>query len=131
MDETNRVVEDLLAQCRRDHDAWINGDPSGYALPDGQRAAGKLWLSGAGDVELLDGGVSGAVAWLVMVERASVTFAGRSEPTRWELRVTELSRQNGESRRRFHRHADPVDVHGFNEVLHLLAEATTTTDNSR
>ena len=141
MDETNRVVEDLLAQCRRDHDAWINGHQSGYPFPEGttimgafggvarggppvterQPGARNLWLSGTGDVELIDGGVSGEVAWLVMVERASVTFADRSEPTRWDLRVTELFRQNGESWERFHRHADPlVDMHGVDEVLNLL-----------
>jgi hypothetical protein len=143
MGETDRVVlEDLLAQCRRNHDSWINGDPSGYVLADGatimgafggvgrggpalteqQRGARNRWLAGTGDVELIDGGVSAGVAWLVMIERASVTFAGRSEPTRWDLRVTEMFRQNGESWERFHRHADPlVDMHGFDEVVNLLA----------
>ena len=141
MHETNRVVEDLLALCRRDHKSWINGDPSGYALPedatlmgalggttrggpttaDRQRAASNIWKSGTGEVALIDGGVSDGVAWLVMVERASVVFAGRTDAARWDLRVTELFRRNGDSWERFHRHADPlVDGHGFDEILKLL-----------
>jgi hypothetical protein len=32
-----------------------------------QRVFGRLWQTGTGDVELIDGGGSGDVAWLVMV----------------------------------------------------------------
>jgi hypothetical protein len=72
-------------------------------------------------LELVDGGVSDAIAWLVMVEHASVTFTGRLDQTRWDLRVTELFRRNGGSWERFHRHADPlVDGHSLDEVLRLL-----------
>jgi hypothetical protein len=141
MDETHPVVEQLLERCRRDHLAWINGDPSGYSFPEGatlmspfggagrtrpmtveqQRAFGGLWQSGTGDVELIDGGASGDVAWLVMVERGSVRFRDREDVERWDLRVTELFRHDGETWERFHRHADPlVDTHTIDEVRGLL-----------
>jgi hypothetical protein len=141
MDETTPILEDLLAQCRRDHEAWINGDQSGYAFPEGatlmgafggsghtkpmteeqQRIFGALWQSGTGDVELIDGGVSEDIAWLVMVERASVRFRDRNETERWDLRVTELFKRNGDVWERFHRHADPlVEVHGLDDIRRLL-----------
>jgi hypothetical protein len=141
MDETPRIVEQLLERCRRDHLAWINGDPSGYSFSDGatlmspfgaggrtrpmtaeqQRVFGDLWQSGTGDVELIDGGVSGDVAWLVMIERGSVVFRDRTDAERWDLRVTELFRRDGDAWERFHRHADPlVDVHSRDEVRRLL-----------
>jgi hypothetical protein len=46
---------------------------------------------------------------------------GSRSETRWELRVTELIRNDGESWQRVHRHADPlVDGHGFDQILALL-----------
>jgi hypothetical protein len=107
-----QILEELLARCRRDHHAGINGDPSGYVLPEGatlmaafggvgrggastaqrQRQGNSLWESGSGDIEFIDGGVSGDVAWLVMIERAEVQFTGRDERSKWELRVAELFR---------------------------------------
>jgi hypothetical protein len=135
------VVAALFARCRDDHAAWINGDPSHYAIPEdgtlmgafggtarggvrtstGQQRASSLWESGEGDVELVSGGRAGDVVWLVMIERATVHFAGRAEPARWDLRVTELFRSVEGEWQRFHRHADPlVDPHGLDEVLGLL-----------
>jgi hypothetical protein len=139
--DADDTIAMLLARCREDHAAWINGDPSGYVLPDDttlmgalgavgrggtrtaqrQRQGNSMWKSGTGDVELIAGGVSGDVAWLVMVERAQVLFADRDDPSRWELRVTELFRRTDSSWDRFHRHADPlVDPHPLDEMLHLL-----------
>ena len=43
-----------------------------------QQVFGGIWKSGTGDVELIDRGASGDVAWLVMVERASVRFSDGS-----------------------------------------------------
>jgi hypothetical protein len=141
MADVSETVEELFTRCRADHAAWINGDPSGYTIPeDGtlmgafggvthggeavggrQRSAASLWESGTGDVELVDGGVVDGVAWMVMIERASVRFAGRAEPTRWDLRVTELFRHSDDGWTRFHRHADPLlDFHRLDEVLALL-----------
>jgi hypothetical protein len=141
MNETNRVVQSLFEGCRRDHASWVNGDPSGYALPENatlmgafggttlggrktahrQRARNSMWETGTGEVELVAGGVSDGIAWLVMVEHASVMFTGRPDESRWDLRVNELFRRNGESWERFHRHADPlVDAHSLDEVLRLL-----------
>ena len=142
MDEPNDVVDHLLARCRADHAAWINGDASPYGLPDDgtimgafggvgrgsmqvadrQRAAASLWEAGTGEVELIVGGVADGIAWLVMTERASVRFVGRSEAVRWDLRVTELFRRSAGDWVRFHRHADPlVDFHPLDEVLALLS----------
>lgn len=134
-------IEVLLERCRRDHTAWINGDMSGYSLPTGATIMGGLggfltaeeagqrrgsafrtpWEQGTGAVELVAGGVSGTLAWLVMIERASVKFMGYNEPRRWELRVTELFRLEASGWVRFHRHADPlVDFHSLGEMLRLL-----------
>ncbi len=79
------------------------------------------WEEGAGEIELIAGGVSGAVAWLVVIERSTVRFTGYDEPRRWELRVTELFRLDGAHWVRFHRHADPlVEFHSLDECLRLL-----------
>ena len=141
MNQPHGTIEQLLAKCHQDQHAWINGDTSAYALPAGgtmmsalggvgfgggvlaelQRRGGGLWESGSGDVELLDGGVSGDLAWLVMVEHAEVMFMGRNSPARWELRVTELFRHRDSGWERFHRHADPlVWGHSIDEALALV-----------
>jgi ketosteroid isomerase-like protein len=137
------VLIDLLERCRRDHAAWINGDGSPYALPDDgtilgavggysrggrdtlerQRAVAAQWRSGTGDVELLNGGVSGDLAWLVMIEHAVVSFTSDTVGTerRWDLRVTEVFRRSGAEWVRVHRHADPlVDRRPLTEVARLL-----------
>jgi hypothetical protein len=144
MEGTRSVVEQLYERCRRDHLAWINGDPSGYSFPDGatlmspfggggrtrpmseeqQRAFGGLWQWGTGDVELIDGGASGDVAWLVMVEHGSVRFRDRADVGRWDLRVTEIFKRDGDEWERIHRHADPlVDIRTIDEVRGLLGWA--------
>jgi ketosteroid isomerase-like protein len=144
MDLSDEVVAALFERCRRDHAAWINGDMSGYTpLPDeatimgafggsltSEQAAARGVQSpfrspfehGSGDVELVSAGVSGDVAWLVMIERASVMFTGHEQSRRWELRATELFRREGDDWVRFHRHADAlVDFHSLDDVLALLA----------
>lgn len=131
----------LLSRCRRDHTAWINGDGSFYALPDGgsimgavggaslggdgtfqrQLAVARQWASGTGEIELINGSIDGDTAWLVMIERATVIFAGQSEPHRWDLRVTEIFHRDGEDWVRVHRHADPlVDRHDIPSLVPLL-----------
>jgi hypothetical protein len=140
--DVHATIEEIQTKCRHDHASWINGDPSGYVIPeDGtlmgafggttrggaitagrQRSGSSMWESGTGTVELINGGACDEVAWLVMVERASVKFVDRTEPTRWELRVTELFRKGVNGWERFHRHADPlVDGHHPDEVRALLA----------
>jgi hypothetical protein len=141
MNPAQHVVGELLAKCRADHDRWINGDVSAYALPEhatlmpalgGVGRSGPflgylqllslgVWEAGSGNVELIDGGVSGEIAWLIMVEHAQVKFAGRDEPAQWKLRVTELFRYRDAGWERFHRHADPlVEGHTLDEALRLL-----------
>ncbi len=143
MTETDAVIQELLARCRRDFIGWINGDGTGYELPvdgtiygpfggtaqrggpklaEAQRAGAKTWwISGTGDVELITGGVSGDIAWLVYIERATVMFAEREESRRWELRITDLFRRQGETWERFHIHEDAcVDPRGLDDVLSQL-----------
>lgn len=138
------VLNDLLERCRRDHASWINGDGSPYALPeDGtilgavggysrgghdtserQKSVAAQWRSGTGDVELVNGGATGDLAWIVMIERSTVTFASDAPEAqrRWDLRVTEIFRRSGADWVRVHRHADPlVDRRPLPDVAQLLA----------
>jgi ketosteroid isomerase-like protein len=135
------VLAELFDRCRRDHHAWITGDGSGYALPeDGtifggvggwsgggpetaerQAAVARQWVSGRGEVELLNGGVDGDLAWLALLERATVVFADGTDEQRWDLRVTEVFRRAGGRWERVHRHADPlVDRRTVTEAARLL-----------
>lgn len=142
MPTDNDILNDLLERVRADNHAWLNGDSAPYEFGDerstilspfggagvgatvatpGQRRGVAQFESGSGTVEFLNGGVSGDVAWLVMIERCTVKFADREEPRRWDLRVTEVfERQNGEWVR-VHRHADPlVDRRGPAAVLEIM-----------
>ena len=135
------VLQDLLSRCRQDHHAWINGDGSPYALPeDGtimgavggysfggsqtaarQAAVASQWKSGTGEVELVNGGVTGDIAWIAMIERARVVLDAAVGEQRWDLRVTEVFRRVDGSWQRIHRHADPlVDRRTAVEAARLL-----------
>lgn len=82
MESQSEAITVRPERCRRDHLAWINGDGSGYALPDDgtimgavgghsygghsyggnetaerQTAVARQWLSGRGEVELVNGAV--------------------------------------------------------------------------
>jgi hypothetical protein len=135
------VIGELLERCRQDHRDWINGDASGYALPeDGtilggvggysfggpetaarQAAVAGQWESGSGHVELLNGAVTDGLAWVTFIERAVVVFAGDPTERRWDLRVTEVFRRSTDGWERVHRHADPlVDRRPLPEVAALL-----------
>ena len=119
MDEGDEVLSTLIERCRGDHHAWVNGDASGYDLADGGIVLGAFGGAAAGPV--LDGGRSGDVARLVMIERATVQFRQRGGSHRWELRVTEVFRRRGEQWLRIHRHADPlVERRGLDDVLDLI-----------
>ena len=59
-----------------------------------------MWLSGTGDIE-----------------RGTVMFAGHEDPTRWELRVTDLFRRQNETWERFHIDEDAcVAPRGLDDV---------------
>lgn len=141
MTEPRGTLGELLERCRADHRAWINGDASGYALPsDGtilgavgshslggpetavrQAAVAAQWRSGSGDVEYLNGGATGSLAWLTFLERSVVVFDGDPAERRWDLRVTEVFRRTGAGWERVHRHADPlVDRRPVAEAASLL-----------
>ena len=141
--EADPIIVDLLDRCRRDHASWINGDGSPYALPsDGtilgavggfslggaetagrQEAVAAQWASGTGSVEFVNGGVSGDVAWLVLIERARVRLVSHPEIERqWDLRVTEVFERREAGWQRLHRHADPlVSRRSLNAVLDIAA----------
>ena len=137
------MLDQLRERCRRDHSAWINGDASGYALPDDgtimgavggysrggaatadrQVAVAAQWRSGTGYIEFLNGGLSGDMAWLVFIERATVVFADDAQGSerRWDLRVTEIFRRVGDEWERVHRQADPlVEFRPLDVVASLL-----------
>lgn len=145
MDPDEPTLLRLLERCRRDHHAWINGDGLPYALPDDgsimgavggyggggrdtlerQRAVARQWTSGEGTVEFVNGGIDGDVAWLAMIERASVTIRGQETTRQWDLRVTEVFRRTGDAWARVHRHADPlVDRHDLLRLVALLENHT-------
>jgi ketosteroid isomerase-like protein len=128
MEPSDPTLSLLLEQAARDHQRWINGDGSGYALPDDgtilgavggyahggaetaarQAAVAAQWQRGSGSVEFLNGGVSADLAWLAFFERSRVVLQGEDRERRWDLRVTEVFRRDGDGWRRVHRHADPL-----------------------
>ena len=137
------TLDELLARCRRDHHAWINGDGAPYALPDDgtilgaiggvgpggaetaarQRLVAAQWRRGTGSIELVNGAVHGDVAWLAFIERAIVELADDAVGVerRWDLRVTEVFRRSDGEWQRVHRHADPlVDRHRLGDIAALL-----------
>ena len=132
----------LLERCRRDHLAWINGDGSGYAMPDDgtimgavgghsfggnetagrQAALARQCLSGRGEVEFVNGDVLGDLAWLPLSNEPSVVFDPDVGERRWDLRVTEVFGRSEAGWERVHRHAYPlVDRRPVVEVAALLA----------
>jgi ketosteroid isomerase-like protein len=80
----------------------------GATIAAGQRRAVEAFLTGTGEIELIRATVAGDVAWLLLIERSRVEFAGYDEPQPWELRVTEVFRRTGGDWERVHRHADPL-----------------------
>ena len=131
----------LFDRCRADHRAWINGDAGGYVLPDygsifgavggfslggsdtsaRQQSVAGQWLSGTGDLEFVNGAVSGDTAWLAVIERARVVFNREVGEQRWDLRVTEVFRRVSGDWERVHRHADPlVDRRSVTAAVQLL-----------
>ncbi len=141
MTDPDGLLGELLARCRSDHRAWINGDASGYALPsDGtilgavggyafggpetaerQAAVAAHWRSGSGEIEYLNGGTTDELAWLTFIERAVVMFDDGPAERRWDVRVTEVFRREGAGWERVHRQADPlVDRRPLPEVASLL-----------
>jgi hypothetical protein len=128
MEPSDPTLSLLMERAARDHERWINGDASGYALPDEgtilgavggyarggpetaarQVAVAAQWLRGSGSIEFLNGGVSEELAWLAFLERSRVVLQGEDRERRWDLRVTEIFRRDGDGWHRVHRHADPL-----------------------
>ena len=124
----SRASSSTTTRSAPDGRSWINGDGSPYALPeDGtimgavggysfggpdtagrQAAVASQWKSGTGDVEYVNGGVTGDLAWLAMIQRARVVLDSTVGEQRWDLRVTEVLRRTDTGWERVHRHADPL-----------------------
>lgn len=132
----------LLERARRDHERWINGDATGYSLPDDGTILGAIggfarggaetserqshlaarWRRGTGTVDLINGGVTADLAWLTFIERSRVLLEGEDAERRWDLRVTEIYRPRGSGWERVHRHADPlVDRRSVADTANLLS----------
>ena len=141
MADLDPVLAELLERARRDHVSWINGDASGYQLPDDGTILGAIggfarggaetserqalvaahWVRGSGDVELLNGGVTADLAWLTFLERSRVLLRSEDAERRWDPRVTEVFRRNRGDWERVHRHADPlVDRRSVADAAGLL-----------
>jgi hypothetical protein len=141
MTDMNPVLSLLVERMRHDHLAWINGDASGYRFSEEgsilgalgghsmggpgtskiQAAVVRAWRRGDGTVEFVNGGFSTDLAWLTVIERASVYFYEEEVPTRWDLRATEVFRHTDGDWARVHRHADPlVDRRSVAEAAALL-----------
>ena len=87
-----------------------------------QRAVARRWRSGTGSVELVNAGRSDDLAWLVMIERATVALTDEREPRSWAVRSTEIFRLVDGTWQRVHRHADPlVDRRDLAEVIYLCS----------
>jgi hypothetical protein len=136
------VLEALVAKIDADQECWLNGDSGPYEFLDerstilgpfggaaigasvstpGQRRAVAQFESGSGTIEVINHGISGDTAWVVMIERCTVKFAGQDAPRRWDLRVNEAFERQAGTWVRVHRHADPlVDRRPLDEVLPLL-----------
>ena len=135
------ALQALLSRCQQDHQSWINGDGSPYVLPDDgtimgavggynlggaetaerRAAVARQWRSGTGDIEFVNGGASDDLAWLVMIERATVVVDPERGKQRWDVCVTEVFRRINDSWERVHRHADPlVDRRTATDAASLL-----------
>jgi len=100
----SEVLALLVERVGADHLAWIKGESGGYEFADeqstilgafggvavgasvatrGQRRAVAQFESGTGSVEMINGGVSGDVAWLVLIERAHINFVGHGTAPPW------------------------------------------------
>jgi len=93
----SEVLAHLIERIGAGHLAWINGESGRYEFADEQstilgafggstvgastatprqRRAVAQFESGTGSVEMINDGVSGELAWLVLIERANVNFVG-------------------------------------------------------
>jgi hypothetical protein len=97
----------------------FGGRRSGAAVGPGQAAVNAVFHGGASKVEVANVIESGGLVVLALWVTCDVRFAGREEPHRWNLRVTEVYERVGEGWVRLHRHADPLQ--GFRTLEETLA----------
>ena len=82
----------------------------GAAAVNATNAAGAARFGGfeRNDLEVVDSGSDGDLAYWVGVQRSLVRVAGEDEPVPFDLRLTELYRRVDGRWELFHRHADPL-----------------------
>jgi ketosteroid isomerase-like protein len=95
----------------------------GPQMQAGQEANVAAFRGGNGDCEVVSVMREGDLAVIVMVERNTVMFEGRTEPHPWALRTTQVFRRDRPGHwLRLHRHADPlIRRRPLQDTLSLLA----------
>lgn len=143
-------IEELIKGLNDGRAAWINGqlewtatsafeqDPQmtifgpfggeagrGPEMQSRQQANVAAFRGGTGDCEVVSIMREGDLAVIVMVERNSVMFEGRTEPHPWVVRTTQVFRRDRPGHwLRLHRHADPlIRRRTLTDTLALLENA--------
>jgi len=141
-------VQSLVHELGRAHDAWIHGRTekagtdlmqqdadmtifgpfggpivrNGPDLESRQAAVSAKFRGGSGEIEVVNVFRSGNLVVVVLVERSSVLFEGRTEPQPFVLRTTQVFRKDGKRWMRLHRHADPlIDRRSFETTIDIAA----------
>ena len=73
-----------------------------------QQDAAAFEPGGDSQLDILDMGASGGIAYWVGIQRASVCMRGHAEAVSFNLRITEVFRQEGNDWKLIHRHADAL-----------------------
>ena len=148
--QSDADIEELIKGLDAGRAAWINGqlewtatlvfeqDPQmtifgpfggeagrGPQMQAGQQANVAAFRGGTGGVEVVSVMREGDLAVIVMVERNTVMFEGRTEPHAWVVRTTQVFRRDRPGHwLRLHRHADPlIRRRSLQDTLSLLENA--------
>ena len=101
--------------------AELSGRGWGEIEPAFRRLAASFLGGESCEYEVLAAGVSGALGYVVAIER-SIAAGGSSGPVQYDLRVTTVFRREGGAWKVVHRHGDPYDESARN----VLARRTDT-----